>query len=119
MIQIEIPMKLPSLNDYINVCRTNRYQAASFKRELEETIAYYLKPLPVFEKPISIYFVWVENDRRRDYDNICFAKKFILDALVKLGKVKDDNRKFIVGFHDSFTVEKKPRVVLFIQEEEQ
>ena len=29
-----IDMKLPSLNDYIDVCRTNKYKAAEYKRKL-------------------------------------------------------------------------------------
>lgn len=31
MIKIEIPMKLPSLNEYINECRRNRYSAEKMK----------------------------------------------------------------------------------------
>ena len=37
---IEIPEKLPSLNEYINACRSNRYAGAKMKREVEDTISW-------------------------------------------------------------------------------
>ena len=90
-----IDMKLPSLNEYINECRANKYGAAKFKAKLEEEISAYLIKMPKYNNPIKIHFTWVEGNKRRDYDNICFAKKFILDAMVKAGKLKDDNRKCV------------------------
>jgi Holliday junction resolvase RusA-like endonuclease len=109
-------MKLPSLNEYIDICRTNRYKAAKFKQNIEADIALFLGRLPRFEKPVKIHFKWVEGNKRRDYDNIAFAKKFILDALVKRGKLKDDNRNFVVGFTDSFAYGDNTKVILFIEE---
>jgi Holliday junction resolvase RusA-like endonuclease len=109
-------MKLPSLNEYVNICRENRYKAAKFKQNLEADIALFLRRLPVFEKPVRIHFRWIEGNKRRDYDNICFAKKFILDSLVKLGKLKDDNRKCVTGFRDSFAYGDTTKVILYIEE---
>ena len=110
----EIPMKLPSLNEYINVCRTNPYKASKFKKDLERDIGKYVSWLPTFDNPIKIHFHWVEDSKRRDLDNVCYAKKHILDALVKMGKLKDDNRKFVTGFTDSFSYDKEAKVVLEI-----
>ena len=116
MIKVEINMKLPSLNDYIAVCRGNKYQAAKYKRDIEADIGLFLGRLPRFESPVKIHFRWIEENKRRDFDNIAFAKKFILDALVKKGKLKDDNRKFVTGFTDSFEYGKETKVILYIQE---
>ncbi|MBQ6092218.1 MAG: hypothetical protein IJL00_00910 [Clostridia bacterium] len=116
MICKEIPMKLPSLNEYIAVCRCNKYKAAKFKRDIDANIALYLRDLPQFDEPIEIHFVWIESNRRRDYDNVASAKKFILDALVKSGKLKDDNRKCVKGFRDSFDYGPESKVILFIKE---
>lgn len=116
MIKVVIDMKLPSLNEYVNICRENRYKAAKFKQNLEADIALFLRRLPVFEKPVRIHFRWIEGNKRRDYDNICFAKKFILDSLVKLGKLKDDNRKCVTGFTDSFAYGDTTKVILYIEE---
>lgn len=112
----EIPLKLPSLNEYIDVCRTNPYKASKFKKDLESTIGIFLSRLPVFERPIKIHFHWVEENKRRDLDNICAAKKFILDAMVKQGKLKDDNRRFVAAFTDTFEYQKEAKVVIEITE---
>ena len=118
MTKCEIDMKLPSLNDYTAMCRGNKYQAAKYKRDLETEIGLFLGKLPRFEKPIQIHFHWIEGNKRRDYDNVAFAKKFILDALVKKGKLKDDNRRFVTGFTDSFEYGKETKVILLIKEDE-
>lgn len=118
MVTAVIDMKLPSLNEYINVCRTNKYKAAKFKKDIEGDIAFFLYGLPKFEKPIKIHFHWIEENGRRDYDNICAAKKFILDTLVKLGKLKNDNRKCVCAFTDTFGTADEAKVILYIQEDE-
>lgn len=117
-VTIEIPVKLPSLNDYIRSCRGNVYAANNEKRHIEQMIGIYVKPLPRFENPVAIDFTWIEENRRRDLDNIAFAKKFILDALVKCGKLKDDNRKHVTAFTDSFRYEKQAGVIVTIREVE-
>ena len=114
----EIPMKLPSLNEYIRVCRANPFQASKFKKDLESDIAYYLAKLPRFEKPVKIHFHWIEENKRRDYDNVCAGKKFILDAMVKAGKLLDDNRKCVTAFTDTFSYGKEAKVILEITEED-
>lgn len=116
MIKVEIPMKLPSLNDYIAKCRSTRYAGATMKKEIEEDIGYFINKLPCFKNPIKINFIWVEANKRRDLDNICFAKKFILDSLQKAGKLKNDNRKWVVGFTDSFELGEDYKVILEIEE---
>lgn len=116
MIKIEIPMKLPSLNVYINECRKNKFAGAKMKKEIEDDISYFIKKLPRFKKPIKINFTWVEADKRRDFDNVCFAKKFILDSLQKAGKLENDNRKWVVGFADSFELGEDYKVILEIEE---
>ena len=116
MIKVEIPLKLPSLNDYINKCRSNKFAGATMKKNVDEDIMWYIKDLPRFENTIKIHFHWIEANKRRDFDNIAFAKKFILDALVKAGKLKDDNRRFVSGFVDSFDYGDEYKVILEIEE---
>lgn len=115
-ITTEIPLKLPSLNEYINACRTNRYSGAKMKKAVEDDIMWYLKKLPKFDKPVKIHFHWIEGNKKRDLDNICFAKKFILDAMVKAGKLKDDNRRCVTAFTDTFEYGKETKVILKIEE---
>lgn len=117
MVTCEIGMKLPSLNDYVDMCRGNRYEAARYKKDIEAVISIFIGRLPRFEAPVRIHFHWVESSRRRDPDNVAFAKKFILDALVKSGKLKDDNRRFVTSFRDTFEYGREAKVVLTIEEQ--
>jgi Holliday junction resolvase RusA-like endonuclease len=112
----EIPMKLPSLNEYINVCRSNPYQASKFKRDIESDIGVFIRRLPRFERPVKIHFHWIEGNKRRDLDNVCYAKKHILDALVKFGKLKDDSRRYVTAFKDTFEYAKEAKVIITIEE---
>ena len=111
-----IEMKLPSLNEYVNVCRTNPYKASKFKKDLERDIGYFLQTLPSFDKPVKIHFHWIEQNRRRDLDNVAAAKKFILDAMVKVGVLTNDNRKCVAAFTDTFSYDKEAKVVVEIME---
>lgn len=110
----EIPLKLPSANDYISVCRTNPYKASKFKMNIENDISYFINRLPVFKSPVKIIFNWYEGNGKRDLDNVAFAKKFILDAMVKSRKLKDDNRKCVCAFEDRFFYGKEFKVILEI-----
>lgn len=98
-----IDMKLPSLNDYIRVCRCNKYQAAKFKADVEQKIGLFLLKMPKHTNPIKIHFHWIEGNKKRDLDNICFSKKFILDAMQKYRKLENDNRNYVKGFTDNFS----------------
>lgn len=114
--KVIIEMKLPSLNEYVNVCRTNPYKASKFKKDLERDIGYFLQTLPSFDKPVKIHFHWIEQNRRRDLDNVAAAKKFILDAMVKVGVLTNDNRKCVAAFTDTFSYDKEAKVVVEIME---
>jgi hypothetical protein len=115
-IRLEIPIKLQSLNDYIKACRSNKYMGAKMKKEIEEELSIYINKLPKFDRPIRINFIWVEENKKRDLDNICFAKKFILDAMQEYGKLANDNRKWVTGFTDSFELGNEYKVILEIEE---
>lgn len=72
--------------------------------------------MPRWTRPIKIHFHWIEGNKKRDLDNIAFAKKFILDAMVKYGKLSDDNRRYVTAFTDTFEYGDKTRVVLVIEQ---
>lgn len=114
----EIPYKFPSFNSYVDSCRRNRYSGAKMKKQIQHDIGYFTGRLPRFRRPVKIHFVWVEKDKRRDLDNICYAKKFILDSLVELGKIPDDGQKYVKGFTDTFEHGSETKVILYISEVE-
>lgn len=65
--------------------------------------------------PIGIEFKWFVPYRTTDPDNICFAKKYILDGLQKANIIANDNWKIIKAFNDRFAIDKeKPRVEVSI-----
>ena len=116
-MKYEIDMKLPSLNDYTKWCRGNKFLANKKKVEIEQEIGLHLAKMPRWTKPIKIHFHWIEGNKRRDLDNIAFAKKFILDSMVKFGKLHDDNRKCVYAFTDTFEYGEKTKVILEVEYE--
>ena len=112
-----IPYKFPGLNDYVRECRGDKYRAARMKHETEEVCWFFVKNLPHFSKPVHIDFVWHEQNKRRDLDNIAFAKKFVLDALVKFEVLDGDSQRHVTGFSDSFVIGEEYGVKITIQED--
>ena len=97
-----------------------RKAGARAKKEAEWQVAWGVKiaRLEPIEGPVFLTFAWHEPDRRRDVDNVAFAKKFILDALVRLGVLAGDGRKHVVGFTDEFHLDRRrPRVVVTIRKD--
>lgn len=102
---LEIPFRLPGLNEVNAANRSNRYAGAKLKRETDAALELIIKAahmLPVTE-PCIVHMLFVEPNRRRDVDNVESAKKFILDALVRTGVLLNDNPKHVIGC-PSFTV---------------
>lgn len=117
--KFEINQKLPSLNEYTKACRTNKFIGAQMKQEVETQIwadiKQQLKGIKV-EGPVRINFIWVEENKKRDLDNICFAKKFVLDALVKTNVLANDTQNYVIGFSDTFEYNKKGKVIVELEE---
>lgn len=110
--------RLPGLNEYTDACRTNAKAGARCKKAAEEQVLWGIvtSHLQPFSAPVFLTFRWYERDRRRDVDNVAFAKKFILDALVQRGILAGDGRKHVVGFIDYFDIDRRdPRVVVTIE----
>ena len=114
----QIPVRLPSLNEYINACRSNRYEAAKMKKQCEKILSFYMRNHACFHKPVFIRFTWIEQNKKRDLDNVAFGKKFILDAFVKYGILENDNWSHVTGFTDNFSVGNKPMIIVEITEVE-
>lgn len=119
-MKLVIKGTLPGLNDYINAERANKNAAAEMKRKYQGVIMAYIKKClgPWKPKtPVWMSYTWYEKDRRRDKDNVAFARKFIQDALVKAGTIPNDGWKEIEGFDDTFLVDaKNPRIEVEIVE---
>lgn len=118
-MKLIIEGQLPNLNDYTKACRTNRFAGAKMKEKSDALISVFIKQQlgkAYFDEPVKLSFRWYEPNKRRDLDNICFAKKFILDALVKNGIIVDDSWQWVKGFTDEFYIDKEwPRIEVEIQ----
>ena len=118
MYSVVIHGRLPGANEYIAACRTNKYAGAKMKREAQELVKWQITRLPKLRGKVEIVFRWIEPNGRRDYDNVAFGKKFILDALQEMGKLENDDRKHVIGFRDMFGIDKTdPRIELIFKEE--
>lgn len=119
MKTLVIEGQLPNLNEYTRACRGNRYAGAEMKKQSEMIIGAYIRNQLKgvhFDGTVELAFRWYEPNRKRYLDNICFAKKFILDALVNNGIIVADGWKGVVGFTDQFFVDSEnPRIEVDIK----
>lgn len=120
-----IKAKLPSLNEYIRACRSNRYAGAKFKEEVEELIGWSIKQAQTAGKlpsmgdtPCKIYINWNERTKKRDVDNIQSAQKFILDALQTYGVIKNDSRKYVKQIYHNVNDATEDSVLVRLEEYE-
>lgn len=113
---------MPSLNDYTAACRANAYKGAKFKADVEEVIGWGIrraltaKTLQKVSGAVMVRFEWHESTKKRDADNIAFAKKFILDALVSMRVLPNDSRKYVKGFYDTIVDDTEDYVIVEIVE---
>lgn len=119
-MKIVIDGELIDLNKYINAQRANRYGGASVKKKYTQKCAAAFLPIRTkkLKFPITLHVTWFCKDKRKDKDNIAFAKKFILDGMIQSGLIANDGWQEIEGFTDNFEVDKSnPRVEIKIEEE--
>ncbi|HZK34885.1 MAG TPA: Holliday junction resolvase [Bacillota bacterium] len=119
---IEIPGRLPGLNEIIEAAKQGRgkYQPyAIMKEQYTSDIGWLAKKLPAYER-VDITITWYEPNLRRDPDNITGGgTKFILDGLVAGGAIKDDSQRYVNSIkHIPELDRENPRVEIEVQEVE-
>lgn len=127
MQQFIIEGRLPALNDYVRANRAHKLKGNRMKSEAVEQVAWAIKlaHLQPILKPVVVRFHWYEENKKRDLDNIAFARKFILDALQPCtpknvygqGILQGDGWKHVRGFTDQFDVDAKhPHILVSLIE---
>lgn len=116
MLHFTVPGTLPGLNEYVKANRTHVRAGSQMSKA-----AHYLCKVGILHlsgRKIDegfFLFIWYEQNKRRDKDNISFAKKFILDSLQEMDILTNDGWQQILGFKDLFVVDKSnPRVEVYI-----
>lgn len=110
--------RMDGLNEYTRACRANRYAGADMKKRNQAVAAKAIRDAGIVPHRgrARIRFTWVEPNPRRDPDNVRFAAKFILDALVAEGIIEDDGQQVIGGIEDAFMVNAaNPRIEVEIR----
>jgi hypothetical protein len=108
-----IACRLPGMNEIIKASkmrsRTTHWNGYAALKELTEAMIKvdirHAKLKPITGK-VMISLHWMEPNARRDFGNIRAGEKFVSDALVSAGILKTDARSQVVGFLDTFAVDK-------------
>lgn len=111
MITIFFEREFPGLNEHIKELSRNRYKGGSMKKTETEWVKYTCQSLkipPILHYPVQVRFSWYIRNKKKDLDNITFAKKYILDGMVEAGVLKGDGQKYINFISDiKFVIGKK------------
>ena len=113
--------ELMDLNAFIKALNSHYIVGNRAKQENTDAVSYSAKKAkikPVETYPVMIAFTWYSPNERKDIDNVAFAKKFVLDGLVRAGVLENDGRKQIRGFEkEIFLIDKNnPRIEITIIE---
>jgi len=118
-----IATRLPSLNEIVawaRQCRGKSSKYALNKVMYESLIRDDIRKakLKPVSGPVVLAFHWVESNAKRDYGNIRAGEKFISDALVQAKILRTDARSQVIGYRDTFDVDKtNPGVWVLLEEQ--
>lgn len=116
---LTIPGRFPCLNDYIDEANLNRHRANKMKQEwtdLVRDIAILSRIRPRRCKQ-DFVFVFYEKNRKRDKDNVDFAKKFIFDGLVRAGVLPNDGWRWVGDYQIRVRLDRlNPRVEIYMRD---
>jgi hypothetical protein len=117
-MKFNIPGRLPGLNEIIDAAKLkgrHYKEYAVMKDTYTNLVAWSAKDLPQFER-ISLAITWYEPNEKRDPDNVAGGKKFIMDWLVRAGKIPNDTRRYIKSIRHEFETDRRnPRVEVDIE----
>lgn len=113
-----IPGELPTENEIIDKAKTHWAKYKKMKDTYDSLVKIFSEKhrVPFFET-ILLQITYYRKNRMYDPDNICSAKKFILDGLQKAGVIENDGWKVVKGFQETWEVDKdNPRTEVIIKE---
>ena len=102
-MNVTIQGQLATLNDHDSANRSNKFMGAQLKAEMTSQVAMQVSRMKPITEPVFITFHWFVSGKH-DYDNVRFSAKYILDGLVKAGKLPNDNPTWVLGFDGDYFV---------------
>lgn len=126
-ISLVIEGKMPSLNELIAKTNHNKYGGNEFKQNIESDIKWQIlkqirekniEHLLPLKNMADFEFTYIEENKKRDKDNIASSKKYLFDALVRVGVIQNDGWKWVGDFKETFVIGSKYRVIIKIKERE-
>jgi Holliday junction resolvase RusA-like endonuclease len=117
-----LPVQRPLLTT--NQARSQHWRHAHRAKHDTETLvrrALARARIQTLTAPITVSVTWYAPDaRRRDSDALDFTKKAILDALVKTGRIPDDDWRHVRSSTTAIELDRDhPRIEITITEENQ
>lgn len=104
----------------LNVYRNSHYHTLNtVKKRYKEAVREQIKQLPVMAKITLVYTLYPKTKRLCDISNILsIHDKFFCDALVELGKLPDDDYRYLaeVSYRFGRVDRLNPRVEILIKE---
>lgn len=119
-----IPGMLPGLEDMVQMAKgpsgIRRYNEMKCRETERIGLEILRGKVRQCAQGAFLQFTWVEQNRKRDKDNISGGgKKLILDAMRAVGILRNDGWRDVTGFSDSFSVDHiNPRIIVTITIEE-
>ncbi len=86
-----------ALNEYINLCRQNKYEAHEVKISETDRVVWECKAKRLLPFPgmVHISYAIYTKNRKHDPDNMLLTIKFINDGLVRAGVIKNDTMNYV------------------------
>ena len=117
-LKLVYPVAFPSLNEYVDECRKSPYAGAAMKKHytnLVHKLTLSQEHRIRFSR-VHISAVFFEANKRRDYDNIIFAMKFVLDGLQYAEVIADDKWTIIGSGHFSIALADSQSLALTLRQ---
>ena len=89
--------RFPTLNEQINIERSNKFAAATIKKVVTNTVRLQTIGKTKIDYPV-IFTLYIHSTTRHDLDNLGFCTKSIFDGMQKSGMLLNDNQAFVKGY---------------------
>lgn len=122
MHKLVIHGRLPGYNELLAAANSDRHIGNQLKQQAQNAVMWHIRQQlrgVHISKPVILHYAYWEPNRKRDRDNVSGgAHKIVQDALVKMGVLKNDGWRYVLGSTDlDWDVDANdPRVVVMIEE---